>query len=171
MVPALAAHKNKSRLQAYTLKCRPRWCSGYRAYHWTQVSRVQTSPEADLYLRAIKIRSTSSRGEAKPSAPCRKILRHVKRSLRSMKEILSRQNEQSSGWFDKHKNKGFIFITLVDLLYWLCSYKIYDTAYVRVSLQLNALWRTVKHDFRGFSSQKKVLDAEERARTMTIGSK
>jgi hypothetical protein len=124
-----------------------------------------------LYLRATKIRSTSSRREAKPSAPCRKILRHVKRSLRSMKEILSRQNEQSSGCFDKHKNKGFIFITLGDLLYWSCSYKIHDTAYVRVSLQLNTLWRTVKHDFRGFSSKKKVLDAEERARTMTIGSK
>jgi hypothetical protein len=41
--------------------------------------------EATEFLRAIKIRSTPSfGGEVKPKAPCRKILRHVKKSLASM---------------------------------------------------------------------------------------
>jgi hypothetical protein len=39
--------------------------------------------ENNEFLRAIKIRSTTSVvGEVKTSAPCRKILRHVKNSLR-----------------------------------------------------------------------------------------
>jgi hypothetical protein len=47
--------------------------------------------EDDAFLRAIKIRSTTSFGEEmKPSVPCRKILRHVKKT--SMKAMLRRQN-------------------------------------------------------------------------------
>jgi hypothetical protein len=51
------------------------------------VSVLATGPEGswfepsqnDGFLRAIKIRSTSSfRWEVKPEVPCRKILRHVK---------------------------------------------------------------------------------------------
>jgi hypothetical protein len=35
--------------------------------------------DSDEFLRTIKVRSTSSFGEVvKPSAPCRKMLRHVK---------------------------------------------------------------------------------------------
>jgi hypothetical protein len=53
------------------------------------VSMLATGPKVrglkpdrgDGYLRAIKIRSTPCfGGEVKPSAPCRKILRHVKES-------------------------------------------------------------------------------------------
>jgi hypothetical protein len=41
--------------------------------------KVHTWLKAMDFLRAIKIRSTTSFGEeVKPSAPCRKILRHVK---------------------------------------------------------------------------------------------
>jgi hypothetical protein len=38
----------------------------------------------DEFSRAIKIRTTSFGEEVKPTAPCRKILRHVKKSLRGM---------------------------------------------------------------------------------------
>jgi hypothetical protein len=42
----------------------------------------------DEFLRAIKIHSTSSfGGEAKPEAPCRKILRHVKDHLQVLRGI------------------------------------------------------------------------------------
>jgi hypothetical protein len=42
-----------------------------------------------IFLRAIKIRSmTSFGGEVKPSAPCRKILKHVKDPLRYEKIYL-----------------------------------------------------------------------------------
>jgi hypothetical protein len=38
--------------------------------------------QGDVFLRAIKIRSTPSFGwEVKPEVPCRKILRHVKGPL------------------------------------------------------------------------------------------
>jgi hypothetical protein len=51
---------------------RPRWSSS-RVWNWTQGSRVQ------IRLRAIKIRGTPSiGGEVNPSAPCLKILWHVK---------------------------------------------------------------------------------------------
>jgi hypothetical protein len=66
----------------------------------------------DGFLRAIKIRSTTSfGGEVKPSVPCRKILRHVKHPC-SMKEILRKQN-----------SRAFIAVSLscfaTKRLYWL----------------------------------------------------
>jgi hypothetical protein len=43
------------------------------------------------FLRAIKVHSMPSfGGEVKPPAPCRKILRHVKKSLRSVKKDTSK---------------------------------------------------------------------------------
>jgi hypothetical protein len=48
--------------------------------------------EDDGFLRAIKIRSTTSFGEGvKLSAPCRKILRHLK-EIYEYEKILRRQN-------------------------------------------------------------------------------
>jgi hypothetical protein len=42
----------------------------------------------DGFLRAIKIRSTSSfGGEVKPEAPCRKILRNVKKPFQVWKKV------------------------------------------------------------------------------------
>jgi hypothetical protein len=61
---------------------RSRCCNGYRACHWSQGSGSNPA-EGDGFLRAIKIRSQTSFGrEVKPSAPCRRILRHVKYPLR-----------------------------------------------------------------------------------------
>jgi hypothetical protein len=52
------------------------------ASFWTQGSRVHTR-RGDGFLRAIRIRSTSSFGwEVKPEIPRRKILRHVKDPVR-----------------------------------------------------------------------------------------
>jgi hypothetical protein len=66
---------------------RLRWYSCYRACHWTQCSRVQTRP------RAIRIRNTTSfRKAVKPSAPCRKILRHVTEPLEVWSGYFVRQN-------------------------------------------------------------------------------
>jgi hypothetical protein len=46
----------------------------------------------DVFLRAIKFRSThSSGGEVKPEVPCRNILRHVKYHLQEQ-EILRKAN-------------------------------------------------------------------------------
>jgi hypothetical protein len=68
---------------------RSRWCNGYRVCHWFTGSN---SAESDGLLRTIKIRSTTSfGGEEKPSAPCRKILRHVKDPLRNDRDT-DRQN-------------------------------------------------------------------------------
>jgi hypothetical protein len=48
-----------------------------------QASRIQTRPTASNFVRATKIRSTTSIGEEiKPSAPCRKILWNFKNPLR-----------------------------------------------------------------------------------------
>jgi hypothetical protein len=53
-----------------------------RSCHWTQDLQVQTRPNT-MDLKAIKIRSaTSFGGKVKHSIQCRKILRHVKKSLR-----------------------------------------------------------------------------------------
>jgi hypothetical protein len=53
-------------------------------YYMKCVRFVGSKPdENNVYLRAMQIRSsTSFGGEVKPSAPCRKILRHVKDPLR-----------------------------------------------------------------------------------------
>jgi hypothetical protein len=52
-----------------------------------------TSGRGDGFLRAIKIRSTTSFGvEVKPSAPCRKILRHVKDHFEVWTKIFRRPN-------------------------------------------------------------------------------
>jgi hypothetical protein len=58
----------------------------------------------DGFLRAIKVRSTTSFGqEVKPAVPCRKILRHVKDPYKVWKEILRMQNSAifslSFSWF------------------------------------------------------------------------
>jgi hypothetical protein len=56
---------------------RPRWSSGYHTFQWTQDSRSNPA-ENDRFLRAIKIRSTTSfGGEVKPAALYRTILQHV----------------------------------------------------------------------------------------------
>jgi hypothetical protein len=48
------------------------------------------SGRGDGFFRAIEIRSTSSMGgEVKLSAPCSKILRHVKKSLANMNKSTS----------------------------------------------------------------------------------
>jgi hypothetical protein len=60
-----------------TSRCRSRWCNGYRASHWTHRSRRETRRDNE-FLRAIKIRSTTSFGvEVKPKDPSRNILWHV----------------------------------------------------------------------------------------------
>jgi hypothetical protein len=60
-----------------------RWCNGYRACHYNKGSRGSNPAEEADFLSATKIRSsTSFGGEGKPSAPCRKILQHVKDPLR-----------------------------------------------------------------------------------------
>jgi hypothetical protein len=59
----------------HSLKMSPRWCNGRK------VSGFKPGL-GDVFLMAIKIRSTSSFGrEVKPSASCRKILQHVKELL------------------------------------------------------------------------------------------
>jgi hypothetical protein len=53
--------------------------------------------EVDGFLTAIKIRSTTSfGGEVKPSVPYREILRHVKKTVRVMEEILRRKNSTAT---------------------------------------------------------------------------
>jgi hypothetical protein len=49
--------------------------------------------KGDGFLRVIKIcRTPSFRGEVKPSAPCRKILQHIKEPLKNTKEMFCRLN-------------------------------------------------------------------------------
>jgi hypothetical protein len=61
---------------------------GYRACHWTQGSRVKPGRGGWIFLRAIKIHSTTSfGGEVKPAVQRRKILRHVKYPY-SIREVL-----------------------------------------------------------------------------------
>jgi hypothetical protein len=59
------------------LICCSERCNGYRACHWTQGPWVRTRPRAMEFEGDIH-RTTSFGVEDKPSAPCRKILRHVK---------------------------------------------------------------------------------------------
>jgi hypothetical protein len=55
------------------------WCSSYRACHWVKGSWDSNPAEDDGFIWAIEISSTTfCRGQVKPSAPYRKILRHVK---------------------------------------------------------------------------------------------
>jgi hypothetical protein len=70
---------------------RSRRSNGYHACHWTQ-DRGFKPGQGRCTVKAINIRSmTFFEGEIKPSAPCRKILRHVKDPA-SMIQILRRQN-------------------------------------------------------------------------------
>jgi hypothetical protein len=61
----------------------PWWCTGKRACHWAQRSRVPTRPRRWIF-KGIKIRSTPSfEWEVQLEVQCRKILRHVKDLLKS----------------------------------------------------------------------------------------
>jgi hypothetical protein len=59
----------------------PRWSSGWRACHWIQGSQVHTRPGRSKYRN-----TPTFGGYVKSSAPCRKILRHVKNPLRYYKD-------------------------------------------------------------------------------------
>jgi hypothetical protein len=55
-----------------------RWYNGYRSYHWTQGSRVQTRSRAIDFEGDKNQQHNFLRGGSRPSATCCKILRHVK---------------------------------------------------------------------------------------------
>jgi hypothetical protein len=73
-------------LTAASMKFRVFWdvapCSHIevdRRFRGASIIRGIDLTDSDGFLRAIKIRSTTSfGGEVKPSSPCRKMLRHVK---------------------------------------------------------------------------------------------
>jgi hypothetical protein len=79
------------------------WCGLDYCFRWRNAIVLVIGPkvrglkpvESDWFLMAIKIRSmTSFGGEVKPSAPCRKDLRHIKDPLRYDRDT-DRQNSEA----------------------------------------------------------------------------
>jgi hypothetical protein len=67
-------------------------CNGYCAYHYNQVSRVQTWPKRRNFKGDTIRNTTFFGGEVEPEAPYRKTLRHVKVTCTHEQKYYARPN-------------------------------------------------------------------------------